>query len=134
MDNIFDIIDDWLSAGGAETVGDNVDSILDYFNAQGVDLTQYSTDEIKEALDSALNSDSHSNVSFMGSEDNADKIASLERDLRTANGNIDYYSKEISNFNEHTSNTYRSNCESALRQATKKAAEIAEKISDLRKN
>jgi len=129
MDNLFDIVESWFSAGGAETVGDNVDSIHDYFNAQGVDLSQYSTEEIKDALKSA--------ISFEGSS-NADKISALQDDvsslkgeLRTANQNIDYYEREIRNFNEHTSNTYRSGCQSHLQQAVEKVAEVTKKINSL---
>ncbi|MGC3977790.1 MAG: hypothetical protein QM751_05855 [Paludibacteraceae bacterium] len=72
-------------------------------------------------------------VSFTGNSDNSQQIASLERDLRDANGRFDYYSHEIRNFTDNTSATYRSNCTSALNNATQKAASIANKIQQLQK-
>lgn len=71
-------------------------------------------------------------ISFTGS-DNSQQIASLQSDLNSAKHDIDYYTREINNFNDKTSSTYRSNCLSALNRATQKAAELSNKIQQLKK-
>ena len=70
-------------------------------------------------------------ISFTGN-DNADKIASLQSDLRTAQHNADYYSKEINNFTDDTSATYRNTCTSRLNEATNKIKDIQSQINQLK--
>lgn len=60
------------------------------------------------------------NVSF------GSNIDSLERDLKMANNNIDYYSEQLARTD--ITDTYRKNCKFKLDQAIKKVAELAEKI------
>lgn len=76
--------------------------------------------------------DNGGDISFTGN-DNSQQIASLQSDLSRAKHDIDYYTREINNFNDNTSSTYRSNCLSALRRATQKAAELSDKIQQLKK-
>lgn len=82
-------------------------------------------------IDGALSPSDY--VSFTGNSDNAQQIASLQSDLNAANRDIDYYTREIRNFTDGTSNTYRANCTSALNRATQKAADVASKIQQLKK-
>lgn len=72
-------------------------------------------------------------ISFTGNNDNSQQIASLQSDLNAAKGDIDYYTREINNFTDKRSNTYRANCISSLNRATQKAADIANKIQQLKK-
>ena len=69
-------------------------------------------------------------ISFCG--DNTDAIKYEQERLNAANHDIEYYEREIRNFNERTSATYRSNCISKLQQATSKAKEAAAKIQSLK--
>ena len=56
MDNLHDFFQSLLDGGILESTNTDIDTILDYFNGQGIDLTQYSVDEIKSALEYALDS------------------------------------------------------------------------------
>ncbi len=72
----------------------------------------------------SYNTSSH-NVSFGASE------KTLEYDLRQAQKNIDYYEREIRNFSDSTTDTYKKNCLSHLEQAVKKANDITEQLQKL---
>lgn len=73
---------------------------------------------------------SEDSISFCG--DNTDAIKYEQERLNAANHDIEYYEREIRNFNEKTSATHRSNCISKLQQATSKAKEAASKIQSLK--
>ena len=75
---------------------------------------------------------SEGSISFCGNNDNADAIKYQQERLDEANHDIEYYEKEIRNFNEKTSDIYRSNCISKLNQATSKAKDATERIQSLR--
>ena len=71
------------------------------------------------------NEASNSNISFGSSRE------SLERELRDANHNMEYYERQIDNFNDSMSSTYRQTCLNGYDDAAKKAKEIADKLSRL---
>ena len=52
-----------LGEYGGDFLGDGLDSLLDSLSAAGIDLTNYTADEINAALDIALNSDDNLGVS-----------------------------------------------------------------------
>ena len=74
---------------------------------------------------------SNHDISFTGNSDNSSELASLQQELRKAQHDVDYYSGEINNFNDKTSSTYRSTCESHLNNATSRIRDIKSKISRL---
>lgn len=69
--------------------------------------------------------------SFGGNNDNANAIKYQQEKLNEAKHDIEYYEREISNFNDKTSDTYRSNCTDKLKQAASKAKEAAQEIQRL---
>lgn len=97
------------------------------FNAD-VDMPNLDSDyDINSSLDSenladGNNSQNGYNVSFGASD------TSLERDLRQAQTDIDYYERKIRNFTDDTTNTYKRNCLANLTSAVKKANEITSKL------
>lgn len=63
------------------------------------------------------------NISFGASQE------SIQRDLRAANNDIDYYTKQLGRSN--ITDVYRDNCQFKLDQAIKKAAELAKELDKL---
>ena len=63
------------------------------------------------------------NISFGASQE------SIQRDLRAANKDIDYYTKQLGRSN--ITDVYRDNCQFKLDQAIKKAAELAKELDKL---
>lgn len=141
-----------------ETLSDIIDNFSDYTSLPDdikesiinsiVEVTGNDHDIIAQNLDFAanVNEDSFSGIesedftsipagisedpiSFCG--DNTDAIKYQQERLNDANHDIKYYEREIRNFNENTSETYRSNCISKLQQATSKAKDAAAKIQSL---
>ncbi|MBQ2951362.1 MAG: hypothetical protein IJE12_10045 [Prevotella sp.] len=86
------------------------------------DLDSFEAEDSFEGIHDII----ESNISFGSS---AEKT--LEYDLRQAQKNIDYYEREIRNFSDSTTETYRRNCLSHLEQAVKKANDIAEQLQKL---
>lgn len=137
LQELIDFILENVDTLGGTFNEDDVDALLSSLNEQGVDLSNYTSDEIQSALDEALNSgdfqdnDSIKNItesndiSFLGSDKSW-----LESELRTAKHNAEYYRNELKNPN--ISSTFRSSCEFKLEQALKKIAEITEKLSKLK--
>lgn len=134
-------------SGGADYNGDfdvSIDSgniSFDNFDLSMNDaITQLDTNP--DVLDYLVSPDNSSldygyNVGYNGGDisftggDNSQQIASLQTDLNKAKHDIDYYSKEINQFDDNTSSTYRSNCLSSLNSATQKAKDLASKIEKL---
>ncbi len=56
---------------------------------------------------------------------------SLEFDLKQAQKNVDYYQREISNFSEFTSETYKRNCISHLERALERVEYISDKLEKI---
>ncbi len=56
----------------------------------------------------------------------------LEYDLRQAQKNVDYYQREIQNFSEFTTDTYKNNCFSHLEKALERVEDISEKLERIR--
>ena len=103
----------------------NGEDLLDFDNHDIDDLDILDQGDDIDFFDS-LSSDTYShNISFGASE------KTLECDLRQAQKNIDYYEREIRNFNDFTTETYKKNCLSHLEQAVKKANDITEKLKEL---
>lgn len=104
---------------------------------ESFDFSNYSVDNLDgDSLDYITGSDFYDvqtlcDISFTGN-DNANQIASLQSDLRTAQHNADFYSKEINNFTDNTSSTYRSTCISRLNDATSKIKDIQSQINRLK--
>lgn len=112
--------------GNHETIAENLE-IISNINADsfsGVDSDSFTL------INDDLSQDS---ISFCGNNDNADAIKFQEEKLKEATHNIDYYEKEIRNFNENTTETYRSKCISRLQQATAQAKEAENKIQNLKR-
>jgi len=104
---------------------DSNDEFVDFITSKDADISEDGASiNIQDSGISEL-------VSFTGN-DNSEKIKSLESELAKANHDIQYYLREINNFTDKTSNTYRSNCQSALNRATQKAADIASRIQNLK--
>lgn len=57
LDNLIHSISEVLSGIGDAFCGDDFDSIFDALKEQGIDLSNYTPDEIRYALDMALDSD-----------------------------------------------------------------------------
>ena len=81
------------------------------------------TGEICNTYDGYSNDGNGYNISFGASQE------SIQRDLRAANNDIDYYTKQLGRSN--ISDVYRDNCKFKLDQAIKKAAELAKKLDKL---
>ena len=73
-------------------------------------------------------------ISFTGEniEDIKREIAAKEKALRNALHNVDYWTKEIKNFNSKTTDTYRRKCEGALERESGKAKDLERDLSGLR--
>ena len=69
----------------------------------------------------------HDSISFGGGSEK-----SLEYDLRQAQKNVDYYQREIRNFSEYTTETYKKNCISQLEKALERAEDISEELRKIR--
>lgn len=63
------------------------------------------------------------NISFGASQE------SIQRDLRAANNDIDYYTKQLGRPN--ITDVYRNNCQFKLEQTVKKASELAKELDKL---
>ena len=110
-------------------IADNDNSIAydnDYYS--DLDINDNDFVDIDINVDDYSNFNSDYNIAFTG---NSDKIESLQKELREAQGNVDYYTKEINNFTENTSATYRSTCQSNLNEATSKIKDLLSKIKNL---
>lgn len=123
LDNLDLSMDDALSQLDANP------TLLDYFVSPAD--TSIDSSFSDGNIDGALGNSDY--ISFTGNSDNLQQIASLQSELNVANRDIDYYTREIRNFTDKTSNTYRTNCTSALNRATQKAADIVSKIQQLKK-
>lgn len=105
-----------------------------FWGDYGMDLSSYTADEINQALEYAAEMNASTDVDAFESSNNISFKASqsgLEQELRHANKDIDYYEKILRR--EDITDTYRNNCLFRLKQAVKKAAEIAEEISNAKK-
>jgi hypothetical protein len=73
----FDSIEDFL--GFSDTNKLSQDHLLDYMHSSGIDLSQYSIDEIKDALDSFLDTDKVQHFSFHSEDsDNCDSSSDTD--------------------------------------------------------
>ena len=102
--------------GFSEAAPETVSSLLDgNFNSSDIDfssLFEDTPDEPSVPIDEGTNY----NVSFEGNE-NAQIISQIneqESRVRDAKNNIEYYKREIRNFDNTTTSNYRSNCISHL--------------------
>ena len=100
---------------------DNMCSLEDVTDNGDID-SSFEGDDFIDNFDNL----SPSNISFGASSEKT-----LEYDLRQAQKNIDYFEREIRNFNDFTTETYKKNCLSHLEQAVKKANDITEKLKEL---
>ncbi len=133
--SLTELLQDIFSSSDIQ-IGDStdIDRIVDLLDNYGIDISSYSADDINQALEYAINDDVDSNLESSNSQNNisfGSNQDSLERDLRQANSDINYYEKELRRTN--ISDTYRNNCLFKLQQAVKKAAELTEKIGNLKK-
>lgn len=73
-------------------------------------------------------------ISFTGDniENIKREITSKEKELRTASHNVDYWSKEINNFNSKTSDTHRRKCENGLERESQKCRDLERDLSALK--
>jgi len=117
-----------------ENIGGNHDTIVENISfVSNLDLDSFC--EIDSNSFSSIPSDfSDDATSFCGSSDNSDAIKYQEERLSKAKHDIEYYEKEIRNFNEKTSGTYHSTCVSKLNNATEKAKDAENRIQNLKKS
>ena len=73
-------------------------------------------------------------ISFTGEniEDIKREIAAKEKDFKKASQNVDYWTKEIRNFNNKTTDTYRHTCQNNLEREARKCSELDRELSALR--
>lgn len=98
---------------------------------------EYDLDDNYDDLDNSFENDHpmdfdpcnhHDSVSF----GRAGNEKTLEYDLRQAQKNVDYYQREIRNFSEFTTDTYKKNCISHLEKALERTEEISEELRKIR--
>lgn len=77
--DLIDIISDILDGVGSSFDGEDFDSLIDSLSAQGIDLSNYSPDEIRHALDIALGMETSLDVSDADIDDLTDKAGGIDR-------------------------------------------------------
>ena len=96
----------------------------------------YDFDDAPDEIDDINDNDFDINLDHLGYQDSVTFLGgsekSLEYDLRQAQKNVDYYQREIRNFSEFTTETYKRNCISHLERALERVEEISEKLEKLR--
>lgn len=141
-----DSLSDWLYAlisshSGQMEGAFDVNTLISGLSVYGIDLTMYSPEEITEALAYAFSVNTvpitdnallhYDGVTFEGNSNNIpNDISYYERKQRDAEGNIEYYTRELRR--SGLSKTYREDCHRNLQQAIKKTTEIAKRIKDLK--
>ena len=134
-----DSLSDWLHAlisshSGQMEGAFDVNTLISGLSVYGIDLTMYSPEEITEALAYAFTDNAllhYDGVTFEGNSNNIpNDISYYERKLRDAEGNIEYYTRELRR--SGLSKTYREDCHRNLQQAIKMTTEIAKRITDLK--
>lgn len=104
----------------------NSDIDIDVPDSDGdSDVTSIDIDagEICSAYDGYSGDSNGYNISFGAGQE------SIQRDLKTANNDIDYYTKQLGRSN--ITEVYRNNCQFKLDQAIKKASELAKELDKL---
>ena len=81
------------------------------------------TGEICSSFDGYSSDSNGYNISFGANQD------SIQRELRAANNDINYYTKELGR--QNITDVYRNSCQFKLDQAIKKAAELAKELDKL---
>lgn len=109
-------------------------------NKRRMEITDYNFDydfdDAPDEIDDINDNDFDINLDHLGYQDSVSFLGgsekSLEYDLRQAQKNVDYYQREIRNFSEFTTETYKRNCISHLERALERVEEISEKLEKLR--
>lgn len=119
-----------------ENIGGNPDTIAENIAfAANIDSDTFGGIDLDDFTSIPSDCSDNNSVSFCGNSNdstNTDAIRYQEERLREANHNIEYYKKEIRNFNDKTSSTYQSICTSQLSQAKSKAKDAANEIQKLK--
>lgn len=140
IQDIIDIADAADMAGSAMDAFDAYDildaDVLDFSVGDMEDINITDVGEGDDLLADSYgleidHSMSHENISFEASESSIKTDINYNtRKLNQANTEIDYYTRKLRETN--LSDTYRKDCQYDLKQAVKKATELAKKISKLK--